>query len=584
MRRCLFLIALLLAAIPATARADTASRPWPPVTGQGTLMVHYGEEHLHDADGPTLLPKVVEESARYKPALVTTSGDKNDDGTVDQLQRWKQTLSPYDGAGIPFFAAVGNHDRKTPPGVPPGTAGLLTPGVQGDLTNYKQVFSDRPYPFGDAAPYKASGFAQRSRPADDPPGASSHYFVDYEKVRVIFVDNSCWGIADCDSSQNPPFPDAQGNRTQLDFMRRSATDASAQGKQVFVVMHIPTRDPRDQSYADPTTFNHVMGKGLGTGAVDNVRFEEVAEQGGVDGVMLGHIKGQFLYKGRGGVQYYIDGGAGGELYTTGPVGTDHGYWHGFRLLRADGGRVTTDTVPIFVRDGIRLEGPRHLRAGAGAHYDAFGRQPVFEDPAMVPSLELRDPIRPAQSAPTTTPLDAVPVPARIFTTSDPQVIAPVASRGDDPRRDPKTQTEDGGFRAVCSGRARVRITSGFETTAKPVSVASARGRIVRRAKAYGAKRLRPGRRLTVARVRLGQRARVLVRIRRKGRTVRVLRNACLAPGSKQLRARWDGRVSSRGKLRRARAGTYRAQVLIRSDRRTLKRSALVRVARPAKRR
>ena len=107
MRRCLFLIALLLAAIPAAARADTASRPWPPVTGQGTLMVHYGEEHLHDADGPTLLPKVVEESARYKPALVTTSGDKNDDGTVDQLQRWKQTLSPYDGAGIPFFAAVG---------------------------------------------------------------------------------------------------------------------------------------------------------------------------------------------------------------------------------------------------------------------------------------------------------------------------------------------------------------------------------------------------------------------------------------------------------------------------------------------
>jgi hypothetical protein len=130
----------------------------------------------------------------------------------------------------------------------------------------------------------------------------------------------------------------------------------------------------------------------------------------------------------------------------------------------------------------------------------------------------------------------------------------------------------------------VRITSGFETTAKPVSVTSARGRIVRRAKAYGAKRLRPGRRLTVARVRLGQRARLLVRIRRKGRTVRVLRNACLAPGSKQLRARWDGRVSSRGKLHRARAGTYRAQVLIRSDRRTLKRSALVRVARPAKRR
>ncbi len=29
-----------------------------------------------------------------------------------------------------------------------------------------------------------------------------------------------------------------------------------------MVMHMPTRDPRDQSYIDPTTFNHVMGKGL----------------------------------------------------------------------------------------------------------------------------------------------------------------------------------------------------------------------------------------------------------------------------------------------------------------------------------
>ena len=130
-------------------------------------------------------------------------------------------------------------------------------------------------------------------------------------------------------------------------------------------MHMPTRDPRDQSYIDPTTFNHVMGKGISpTGAPDNIRFEEAAEQAGVDGVLLGHIKGQFLYEGRGKVPYFIDGGAGGELYTDGPVGTDHGYWHGFRLLRTSGGRLTTDTVPIFVKDGIRLDGPGYLVRGA----------------------------------------------------------------------------------------------------------------------------------------------------------------------------------------------------------------------------
>jgi len=643
MRRAVATAVLAMALAAGPADASVTNTPWPPATGQGTLFVHYGEEHWNDADGLTLLPEIVEESGRYKPAMVTMSGDKDNDGTVEQLSRWKQIMGPYDKLGIPFFPAVGNHDRKTPPGVPPGTAGLITPGVQSDLANYRQVFADRPYPFGDARPYQQAGFGPRTRDPADPPGASSHYFVDYKDVRVIFLDNSCWGLTDCDPSQNPGFPDGQGNRGQLDYLRRNGGDASRAGKQVFVVMHMPTRDPRDQSYIDTTTFNHVMGKGLSpSGAPDNIRFEEAAEQAGVDGVLLGHIKGQFLYEGRGKVPYFIDGGAGGELYTDGPVGTDHGYWHGFRLLRTGGGRLTTDTVPIFVKDGIRLDGPGYLVRGASARYEAFGAQPVFNDEAKVTGLELRDPdpIRPAsssglgsvgdfvrgggwifvptlvlllggmamngtlprprrrvavaaagvagagviavagvsmaqQGSPTTTPLASLPVPARMFATSDPQVVAPVASASDDARRDPVRQTEDGGFRARCPGAARVSITSGFETTSKAVRVASLRGRIVRGARAYRTRSLRPGRRVRVSKVRLGQPARVLVRIRRKGRTVRVLRDSCLSPGSKLLTSRWDGRVTRRGKLRRAAAGRYRAQVLVRSDRKTVSRTATV---------
>ena len=645
MRRAVVTTVLAVALLATPAHAGVTDKPWPPATGQGSLFVHYGEEHWNDADGLTLLPEIVEESGRYKPAMVTMSGDKDNDGTVEQLTRWKQIMAPYDRLGIPYFPAVGNHDRKSPPGVPPGTAGLITPGVQSDLANYRQVFADRPYPFGDATPYQGAGFGPRTRDPTDPPGASSHYFVDYRDLRVIFLDNSCWGLSDCDTSQNPGFPDGQGNRSQLDYLRKNGGDASRAGKQVFVVMHMPTRDPRDQSYIDLTTFNHVMGKGLNpTQAPDNAGFEQAAEQAGVDGVLVGHIKGQFVYKGRGGVPYYIDGGAGGELYTEGPVGTDHGYWHGFRLLRVAGGRVTTDNVPIFVRDGIRLDGPGYLLIGADAKYEAFGNQPVFNDEAKVRGLELRDPdpIRPARSAglgsvgdfvrgggwifvpvvllvlgglamngaiplprrrvtaaaagvagagviavagvsmaqqgaPTTTPLDSLPVPARIFSTSDPQVVAPVASRSDDPRRDPARQTEDGGFRARCPGRTHVAVTSGFETTTKAVRVASRRGRIVPAARAYGSRKLRAGRRgrVRVSKVRLGQPARVLVRIRRKGKTLRVLRNDCLAPGSKLLTSRWDGRVTSRGKLRRAAAGRYRAQVLVRSDRKTVSRTATV---------
>lgn len=75
-----------------------------------------------------------------------------------------------------------------------------------------------------------------------------------------------------------------------------------------------------------------MGKNnaAASGTPDNERFAAAAERSGVDGVFLGHIKGQFVYRGRGNVPYYVDGGAGGEPYTEGPVGTDHGYWHGAR--------------------------------------------------------------------------------------------------------------------------------------------------------------------------------------------------------------------------------------------------------------
>ena len=55
----------------------------------------------------------------------------------------------------------------------------------------------------------------------------------------------------------------------------------------------------------------------------------------------------------------------------------------------------------------------------------------------------------------------------------------------------------------------------------------------------------------------------------------MLRDSCIAPGSKLLTSRWDGRVTRRGTLHRGAAGRYRAQVLVRSDRKTVSRSAVV---------
>jgi Calcineurin-like phosphoesterase len=600
-------VLVVLTLAPATARA---AGPWPPVDGPGHLFVHFGEEHWNDADGLTLLPKVVEDSARYRPALVTMSGDKDNDGTVEQLTRWRQIMEVYDRAGIPYFAGVGNHDRKTPPGAPPGATPV------GDLANYREVFADRPYPFGDAPPYSNPLLGPSARPPGDPPGASSHYYVDYGNVRWIFIDNSCFGIVNCEPLQNPP--DDAGD-SQYEFLERHAAAARDAGRHVFVVMHMPTQDPRDQSYADPTSVMHTMGKGT---SPDNAELEQRAAALDVDAVFAAHIKGQWQYRGQGGIPYYIDGGAGGELYTTGPVGTDHGYWHGYRLVRVAGDRVTTDVVPIFVERGITLRGPDQLAPGASARFEAFGHQPVFEDPAKVEALELRDPdpvpkeglglrigpgflfllppllialaalatrvrlsrTRPAvvspalallalggvvavagaqHGEPTSTPKEALPNPARIWTTSRPLVVEPVASASEDARRDPRTQTHDGAFRARCPGRARVSISSGWEAAAKVVTVPSGRGRIVRSI------RFAPRRR--AVRVRLAQPARVTVRVVRRKRVLRTLRSECANAGL--MRSRWNGKVGGR----RARPGRYRLRVTVKSDRRPVMRGRLVRL-------
>jgi hypothetical protein len=559
------LLAVLLAFAACAPASAAPPKSWPPATGPGALYAHYGEEHITDVDGAVVLPRVVEEVIRFRPDLVTMSGDKTDDGTEEKLAPWRDLMTAYDRAGIPYMAGVGNHDGKqaTPEAVTDAAAGS-TP--LRDVTFYKQVFASRPYPMGDAAPYP--GLQPSQRPAGDPAGAATHFFVDHGNVRWVFLDNSCYGITNCDPLQNPP--DDSG-RDQYTFLRDAASEANAAGKLVFVVMHMPTRDPRDQQNAYYTSVSHTMGKG---GSPDNQRFEQEAAQLGVDAVFVGHIKGQFLYTGDGKVPYFIDGGAGGELYSSGPLGVDHGYWYGFRLIRVDGTRIQTDVVPVIVPGGISVDGPRSLQPGEEpVTFRAFARQPAAKSKrAVVTGLELRDPdpvprssdggatipwttlawllplllfgalalrslprplLAPAllgvalfglgglalaqRSEPDDTPPASLPNPARIFTSGDPLVLAPVASQTDDPRRDAARQTADGRFAPRCPGRTKLSVTSGFETRGVDVVVRSNPARrIVRSVR-------RSGRRRAV--VRLRQPA--VVRVSRGGRR---LSATCLPAG------------------------------------------------------
>lgn len=609
------LTVLALLAIAAPAAADVAKRPWPPRDGPGLLFVHYGEEHWNDPDGEVILRQVVADTIRYRPGLVTMSGDKVDDGTAEQLDGWRKIMDAYDRAGIPYMAAVGNHDGKQPT---PESITDIAPGSTPlrDITFYKQVFAGRPYPMGDAPPYANPLMAPAARPPDDPQGASTHYWVDYGNVRHVFIDSSCYGIVNCEPLQNPP--DGKG-RDQFEFLRAAASEAKAQGQVVFVVTHMPTRDPRDPRHSTPVQINHVMGiKGVST---DNATLEQEAERLGVDAVLVAHIKGQWQYVGRGGIPYYIDGGAGGELYTSGPVGVDHGYWYGYRLLRVDGKRVETDVVPVIAAGGVVIEGPERLVSGRLARFEAFAKQPATKSHrGVVERLELRDPdplprpgsaldlapLWPAiawlapllavvalalgrrrlvlalavvvpgtlgigavavaqRSEPTSTPKAALPNPARIFTSHNPRVLAPVASDSDDPRRDVRTQTADGRFRAVCPGRTTMSLTSGFEERRHAVTVPSRPGRIVRSIARRSGATLRRRASARLAAVRLAQRAVLRARIRRGGRTVATLDHRCAPRGAHSVT--W--RPRSRGR--------YTLEIAVFSDRPPVRRSYRLRV-------
>jgi hypothetical protein len=205
--------------------------------------------------------------------------------------------------------------------------------------------------------------------------------------------------------------------------------------------------------------------------------------------------------------------------------------------------------------GLRIEVPRRRLAGAAP---AVVLATMGAAAAVAIAAEYDD-------TPTATPRESLPNPARIWTSANPLVLSPVASNHEDPRRDPRTQTQDGLFRARCPGRTRLTLTSGFEEKAHAVHVPSRRGAISRRIVLRGRK----------ARVRLRQPAQVVVRVLRRGRTVRTLRRGCF--GARLVRARWNGKVPRNGRLRRARPGVYKLQVRVLSDRAPRRRARKIRI-------
>ena len=428
---------------------------WPAPAGSKAIdIAHFGEAHWNEGQGPLTMPILAQDLVRTDPDLLLFSSDIADIGTPDRLGCFRRIMSPIDGAGIPWFGSPGNHDRVAFAG-PGGVA-------NGAIEIWRTVFASMPAPWGDrGAPGRA--FLVPEGEPDDGEGASTHYFFDYAPrgkrlLRVIVLDNSQQSLTSSDADQYPSVGPGEKDGGQLAFLARVAGDAQDKGLHTWVVMHQPTQDPRDPSNVHPVSINHTMGKGASS---DNAAFDAIAQLTGIDVVLLGHIQGNALY-GLGDTEYFIDGGGGGSPYALHSVGTDTGYYYGYRLFRLNpaDGAYRTYFIPLI--DRIKVEGPREVKVGETIALTATATQPFDPDLpprlAAVPNeaitLELRPP----------TDEGRVPRLAYMWQSGNSDVLKPSGDEAIDPKGDdafdPATMTMTGRFEAVRPGVATISILSG----------------------------------------------------------------------------------------------------------------------------
>jgi len=468
--------ATIMAPLPSGGAEGKCPRPapkseparWPaPPEKNAFDIVHFGEGHWNEGQGPKTMPILVQDVKSFGPRFVAFSSDMADIGTPDRLGCFRDLMQPLVDADIPWFDSPGNHDRVAVAG-PGGVA-------NGSIDIWRNVFAGMPSPWGDA-PAPDGHYVLPEDEPDDDDGASTHYYFDYgprgkPALRLIVLDNSQHSLTSSDEDQYPAVGPGAKDAGQLAFMSRVATDAQDKGLLSMVMMHQPTQDPRDPSNVYPVSANHTMGKGAST---DNLAFDLLADQAGVDGVLLGHIQGNALYS-FGDVEYFIDGGGGGSPYALREVGTDTGYYYGFRVLRVfrSDGEWTYRSYFVPLVDRIEIEAPKEVEVGASVDVKAVAVQPF--DPDLPPRLSgtpneaIRLDLHHVGDA-------SVPELAYVWRSSDPTILRPVVDDAIDPVDDPAfeeaTMTTTGRFEAVGTGTVRLIVVTGTHAASVTVKVTS----------------------------------------------------------------------------------------------------------------
>ena len=204
---------------PVAPRAARAQWPAPPKTGAFDV-VHFGEAHWNEGQGPKTMPILVQDMKAFDPDLVAFSSDIADIGTPDRLGCFRMIMRPHRSSRHPLVRLAGQ-SRSRSRGRPGGVA-------NGKHRYLARVFADMPTPWGDDGTRQASSFP-RARP-DDGEGASTHYYFDYGPagnpvVRLIALDNSQHSLTTSDVDQYPAVGPAQQMPASSTFLERVASEA-----------------------------------------------------------------------------------------------------------------------------------------------------------------------------------------------------------------------------------------------------------------------------------------------------------------------------------------------------------------------
>jgi len=230
-------------------------------------------------DGYQTFSQIIEQINAIGPVFTIDNGDLVFGGEPNKYRLFNETVSKLQ---VPLYTTIGNHDVRE---------------------NGRPIYTEL---FG-------------------PP----YYSYDYRNTHFIYLDSSRgW-------AEKRAIPEEQYQWLENDLK-------NAQGKQIFVVSHIPPTDPRGTTA--PNTLPDIPGvqqtpffekimndylayKNLDHGFPDKeeaLRFENLMGKYKVDTVFMSHIHSYFSFV-KDGVRYIISGGGGAELLAK------DSYYHYIRV-------------------------------------------------------------------------------------------------------------------------------------------------------------------------------------------------------------------------------------------------------------